>query len=87
MNRILVATVSVALSALAVAAPAHASDESYMDALAKKGVFPTWTTPASAIVEAGHTICATGSAAGTVLAAADMLGVPVVQVARQELCP
>ncbi|BBY34931.1 hypothetical protein BST33_00160 [Mycolicibacter minnesotensis] len=86
MFRILTLVAAV-VAALGAAPMAHASDDSFMAALATKGVFPTWTTPASAIVDAGHTICATGSAAGTVLAAADMLGVPVVQVARQELCP
>jgi len=69
------------------AGPAAADDESFLAALAAKGIFPTWKWPEPMLVEAGHTICATGSAAGTSLAYVDMLGAPVVQIARQELCP
>lgn len=82
------ATIAGAIAALTLGAgAAHADDASFLSALADHGVNPTWTTPADAIVAAGHQICATGSAAGTVLGPADALGAPVVEIAHQELCP
>jgi len=81
------AAVAAAACAVALAPSAHADDESFLAALAARGINPTWTTPASAIVAAGHQICATGSAGGTALGYADALGAPVVEIAHQELCP
>lgn len=40
MKRFLVATVAAALSALTIAAPVHADDESYLDYLKSHGYAP-----------------------------------------------
>lgn len=89
------AGLGIAFAAASVTPTAHADDQSYLSALAGIGAFPTWTTPASALIDAGHQICdhlragvpPQDAAIGTVFTLGAALGAPVVPVTQRELCP
>lgn len=56
MKRFLIATVAASLSALAVAGPAQADDQSYLDAFNSYGFVAPWFTDSEKLY-AGHRVC------------------------------